>query len=341
MRPNSRRKRRQDEYGGDSHSVTPMAHDESNWLVSYADMMTLLFGFFVLMYSFSKIDEDKFEVVRKDLAKYFGGTLKDSVGSGNLKKKLETEISKIMGGEGGFNDQVQIKIKNNFIQMNFESQLMFAPGSAELTETSAKIVDKIAQELKKLPVEDIEINGHTDIDAIQSTVFPSNWELSASRSSRIVRRLSENGIEDKKLTAIGYGSSRPEFPHKDEAGAVIAENKAKNRRVVLNIRLKPDGNLSLKEIEKTGFRTISSTSTESSQTNAELLETNSKIVDIKKKLEETQLRYKEVTVRLKAAKELERSQKEMEKLTKKTEEMERKVQSIENNEINNSPPQNK
>lgn len=340
MRPSSRRKRRESEHS-DGHSVTPMAHDESNWLVSYADMMTLLFGFFVLMYSFSKIDEDKFEVVRKDLVKYFGGTMKDSVGSANLKKNLETEISKIMGGEGGFNDQVQIKIKNNFIQMNFESQLMFAPGSAELTESSAKIVDKIAQELKKLPVEDIEINGHTDIDAIQSTVFPSNWELSASRSSRIVRRLSENGIEDKKLTAIGYGSSRPEFPHKDEAGTVIAENKAKNRRVVLNIRLKPDGNLSLKEIEKTGFRTISSTHTESGQTSEELLETNSKIVDVKKKLEEAQLKYKEVAARLKAAKELEKSQREMEKLTKKTEEIERKVQNIENSELNNSTPEKK
>src|SRR3978361_1641788 len=53
-----------------------MVHDESNWLVSYADMMTLLFGFFVLMYSFSRIDEKKFEIVRKDVARYFGGQVK-------------------------------------------------------------------------------------------------------------------------------------------------------------------------------------------------------------------------------------------------------------------------
>lgn len=331
----SRRKRKKhdDDHGGSAH----LAHDESNWLVSYADMMTLLFGFFVLMYSFSKVDEDKFQVVRKDLVKYFGGTMKESVGASNLKKIIEAEVSKMMG-EGGFSDQVNIKVRDNYIQMNFESQLIFPPGSAELTASSANIVDKIAQELKKLPVEDIEVEGHTDIDAIQSAIFPSNWELSTARSSRIVRRLNENGLDDKKLTALGYGSARPEVPHADAAGKVIAENKIKNRRVILNIRLKPDGNLALADIEKMGFRSVASENIETAEEAKQIKETNDKTADIKKKIEAAKIKNNEIMAKLKAAKELENSVKEMDKLNKKNEELERKVQSIEKPESSTEVP---
>lgn len=322
-RSTSRRKNNHEEHGSPH-----MAHDESNWLVSYADMMTLLFGFFVLMYAFSKVDEDKFEVVRKDLVKYFGGTLKENPGASNLKKVLDAEISKMMG-EGGFKDQVKIKIKDNYIQMNFESQILFNPGSAELTPLSAKVIDKVATEVKKLPVEQIEVEGHTDIDAIQSAYFPSNWELSTARSSRIVRRFIENKMDEKWFTAVGYGSSRPNAPHLDPSGNAILENKTKNRRVVVNIRLKPDGNLSLEEMNKIGFRTVSSETPESQEAKEEIKKSNDKLAEVKKKIEEAQQRYKEMNEKLKAAKELEKSVKEMDKIVKKTEELERKVQSVE------------
>ncbi len=71
-----------------AHIEPAPVHDESNWLVSYADMMTLLFGFFVLMYSFSKIDEKKFEIVRKDVARYFGGQVKTNPTVKKAEKQL-------------------------------------------------------------------------------------------------------------------------------------------------------------------------------------------------------------------------------------------------------------
>lgn len=305
-----------------------MAHDESNWLVSYADMMTLLFGFFVLMYSFSKVDEEKFEVVRKDLVKYFGGTLKESEGASSLKKNIEVELSKMMG-DGGFSDHVKIKTSSNLVQLNFASHLVFNAGSAELTVQSAQVVDQIAKELKKFIVQEIEVEGHTDIDSINSPIFPSNWELSSARASRIVRRLAENGLDESKLVATGYSSSRPEFPHQSDQGEVIEENKNKNRRVVINIYLKPDGSLSASEMEKIGFRTVANDQIETEDDKIKK-DLNSKNDDLKKRLQEAQKRYQEMSEKLKAAKELERSIKEMEKLSKKTEEIERKVQSINN-----------
>lgn len=317
-----RRKRRDDDF-----ESAHMAHDDSNWLVSYADMMTLLFGFFVLMYSFSKIDEDKFEVVRKDLVKYFGGQLKESEGASNLKKNIEAQVSQMMG-EGGFNDQFKIKTSANMIQMSFESSVVFPAGSAELTAKSANLIDQISHELKNVPIQEIEIEGHTDIDGINSVYFPSNWELSSARASRIVRRIVENGFDEKKMVAVGYGASRPEFPHVDEKGQIIDENKAKNRRVVLNIYLKPDSSLSSAEIQKMGFRTVAAEDIETEDVKNKK-ELDIKNADIKVKLEEAQKRYKEMTAKLKAAKELEKSMKQMDELTKKTEEIERKVQSIE------------
>lgn len=308
------------------HEEVHLAHDESNWLVSYADMMTLLFGFFVLMYSFSKIDESKFEVVRKDLVKYFGGQLKESEGASNLKKNIEAQLSQMMG-EGGFKDQIKVTTANNMIQMNFESSVVFAAGSAELTPQSAQMIDKIVSEIKKVPIQEIEVEGHTDIDAIRSAFFPSNWELSSARASRIVRRMIENGFDDKKLIAVGYAASRPEVPHANDQGQIIEENKAKNRRVVVNIYLKPDSSLSTAEIAKMGFRTVANADIETEDMRIKK-ELDVKNADIKKKLEEAQQRYKEMTEKLKAAKELEKSQKQMEKLTKKTEEIERKVQSL-------------
>lgn len=319
----SRRKRNHEE-----EHPKEMVHDESNWLVSYADMMTLLFGFFVLMYSFSKIDEEKFEVVRKDLVKYFGGSLKEASFAWSIKKNIEQKITNMMG-QGGFKDQqMSIKVQDNSLKLSMQSQLLFAPGSSELTIESARLIDTVAQELKKLPLEQVEVEGHTDIDPIKSYVYPSNWELSTARASRIVRRIAENGMKEDFLVAKGYGSSRPEFPHLDEKGVSIEANKEKNRRVVIEIKLKPQQqNISYEQIEKMGFRKTASI--EDQQKIEELAEKKAQIDDMKKKLQDAQARFQEANQKLRSAQDLEKSVKEMETIAKKTEEVERKIQSIE------------
>ena len=97
-----------------------MVHDESNWLVSYADMMTLLFGFFVLMYSFSKIDEKKFEIIRKDVARYFGGQVKTNP----TVKRVEKEIDDIIT-QAGIDKNVVLVARDSELQLRFNGSFHF------------------------------------------------------------------------------------------------------------------------------------------------------------------------------------------------------------------------
>jgi chemotaxis protein MotB len=113
------KRRKADHSGGEA----AMAHDESNWLVSYADMMTLLFGFFVLMYSFSRVDDKKFEIVRKDVARYFGGQVKINP----TVKKTEEEIQDIISA-AGLDKKVQVVARDSEIELRFNGSLHFIPG---------------------------------------------------------------------------------------------------------------------------------------------------------------------------------------------------------------------
>ncbi len=138
MQPNKKGKHKSYHHDHEEHGEQHLAHDESNWLVSYADMMTLLFGFFVLMYSFSRVDQEKFAVVQKDLVKYFGGKMVDKPGSPErplqLRKDLEVALKTTLlegntskgtdnrveanGGDGGDSGNAQDSNATNIDKSN-------------------------------------------------------------------------------------------------------------------------------------------------------------------------------------------------------------------------------
>lgn len=214
----------------DSHTPPP-AHDESNWLVSYADMMTLLFGFFVLMYSFSRIDEKKFEIIRKDVARYFGGQIKTNP----TVKKVEKEAEEILT-QAGIDKNVQLIARDAELELRFQGSFHFIPGTATMTKDSEFILGKLIDMIKRTVKADaISVEGHTDDNPIGSTTFPSNWELSASRASTVIREFEKYGFDPTKMTAKGYGSSRPLLPNRDSKGEPLPENQELNRRVIVNI----------------------------------------------------------------------------------------------------------
>ena len=226
----SSNKRRHKKHKG-GHEDAPMAHDESNWLVSYADMMTLLFGFFVLMYSFSRIDDKKFEVIRKDVARYFGGQVKISP----TLIKVEQEAKDIIQS-GGLDKNVELVAKDSGIELKFNGTMHFIAGTSTLSPESAHVLNKLITMIKtNVKADTITVEGHTDDDPIFSTVYPSNWELSTSRASAVVREFEKYGFDPSKLTATGFGSSRPLVPNRDSKGNPIAANQESNRRVLVTI----------------------------------------------------------------------------------------------------------
>ena len=122
----------------------PEVHDESNWLVSYADMMTLLFGFFVLMYAFSKVDTEKFTVVRKEMAAYFGGKVEESP----AMVKIKDNINKIMQEQKISQDDIAVTTSDTGIRLEMKNNLLFKSGSAQLSEKSLPVLSQLINLVK-------------------------------------------------------------------------------------------------------------------------------------------------------------------------------------------------
>lgn len=219
-------------------SLKKKKHEEhenhERWLVSYADFITLLFAFFVVMYSTSSVNEGKYRAVSDSAQAAFNPSnyksKKIEVGPNILSSESKkTQIVSIVAirevlkelQENGKIDVFQDK-RGIVIRMN--DTAIFDSGSAEIRKSAIEAIDGLSVVIEGMK-ENIQIEGHTDNIPINSLQFPSNWELSSARATSIVRRFIEGGIDPKRLTAIGYGEYRPVADNDSE------ESRAKNRRV--------------------------------------------------------------------------------------------------------------
>lgn len=207
--------------------------DESNWLVSYADMMTLLCGFFIMMFSMAKLDEPKYEKVKEAVAKQFGGEYKSPT------ENMTKFMSQVMQEMGVDKDAI-LESDPTGVTITMQSLVFFDTLSADVTPQGKAILDKLVSSIKgRQDVEfkryKIVIEGHTDSRPILGGQFNSNWELSGSRASRVVRLFLDQGFAPDQLTAIGYADTYPIVPSRSPAGEWIEPNLSKNRRVVLRI----------------------------------------------------------------------------------------------------------
>jgi chemotaxis protein MotB len=211
------------------------SHDEGGegWLVSYADMMTLLVGFFVILMSFSKIDDEKLEELKESATKEFGGSYRAP--HEELAEKMTDALKKL-----GLGDEFILKRTATGLSISFYGTVFFAQGSADLRAEGNAIIEKVVHVIDaEAKGYRVQIEGHTDDVPLSSGgTFRNNWELSAIRSSRVLALFEKEGFSQKDLTAIGYGEARPMAKNRDESGEPIVENQAKNRRVVIQI-LKP------------------------------------------------------------------------------------------------------
>jgi chemotaxis protein MotB len=225
--------------------------NHERWLVSYADFITLLFAFFVVMYSISSINEGKYRILSDSLEGVFNqpdrsikpvpvgeerprttepdiATVAESARSETAPDPLQ-DIAQSMRaafGEMIMKDQMTVRGNELWIEIELNSSLLFSSGDALPTDMAFNIVEKIAKILA--PYENpIHIEGFTDNLPINTAQFPSNWELSTARASSIVRMLAMDGVNPGRLAAVGYGEFQP------IADNALAEGRARNRRVVL------------------------------------------------------------------------------------------------------------
>ena len=232
-----------------------IAYDHDNhdrWLISYADFITLLFAFFVVMYAISAINENKYRILASSLGDAFGKTpssdatvpqlpavaLPPEIKQRTLKQQQAIEeqahmtevasnlldVMAPLVKEG----KVRVTQSRRGVSIEINANVLFEPGRAELEARSLMVLRAVAEKLKNEPF-NLEITGHTDNVPISNSVFASNWELSAVRATSVVRLLADSGIAPARLSAIGREASQP------IASNDTAEGRARNRRVELMI----------------------------------------------------------------------------------------------------------
>jgi len=237
-------------------------HDR--WLVSYADFITLLFAFFVVMYSISSVEIGKYKQLTNSIGTAFSGNGSSGVNQTSTEKGLgargvtETKTSSIIkplplshlytekmrrerdsmaktGAEVSnklapmiAEGKIQVIQTSRGIRIDIQDNLLFSAGSADLSTAANSIISEIVPLIKDNQRK-IQVEGHTDNTPIHNTTFFSNWELSAVRASSVVRLLSALGISEQRLSATGLGASQPISENETESG------RAKNRRVSIII----------------------------------------------------------------------------------------------------------
>ena len=193
--------------------------DDEVWLVSYSDLMTLLFGFFVLMYVFASAKSGESEKVKEGLAKSFGGTYVPPYEELAEMLAQQAQDHPIM-------QMVEVQQPKDGMEITFRSNLLFPSGSSDLRPDVKSTMSMMAKMISKNVTDaEIFISGHTDDAPINTPRFPSNWELSGARASSVVREFIESGYDPKMLVAVGYAETRPAYPNRDKNGIPMATVK--------------------------------------------------------------------------------------------------------------------
>lgn len=211
------------------------------WLLTYADLITLLLAFFVMLYVFSKQDTRKYDAMTMQLKAIFSGgtgivdeggrtgseTIEAaSEGPSNveIRRQLEEQIKGLANNEG-LADNISVITDERGIVIRIMDKAFYDTGKADLKDKARATLDRIAPVIRTLPNE-IRIEGHTDNVPISTYEFKSNWELSVRRATEVVRYLVENGeISPNRISAAGYAEYRPVAENDSEA------NRALNRRI--------------------------------------------------------------------------------------------------------------
>ena len=217
--------------------------EEELWLTSYADMMTLIACFFILMMAFANYEEAGFQQKVEVIAEHFNKNKGKGEGKGEFKgdgkesdqkmKFFEDEISR----HPEIKKMAKISMKDGGLNVVFQGSDLFDDQSDEIDETVEKSLDTMVSIIRSLdPNFRILIEGHTDnIPPAPGSSFANNWALSSARAAAVVERFEIGGFEPSKLAVVGYADTRPTAPMMDSTGKPLPENQKLNRRVVIKV----------------------------------------------------------------------------------------------------------
>jgi len=224
--------------------------NSDRWLLTYADLITLLLAFFIVMYSMSRIDAEKFDAIKSQLTGILKGagtvaeegSTNDGPGAGLLKvgelQMLRQRIAEkfrlqqVSGSPANgtvfdrkLSEAVEVSVNERGMTIRIKDNVLFESGRATLRTEAREVLALVGGEVQGIS-NHICVEGHTDNHAIKTKTYPSNWELSTARATNVVRYLvEERGFKPQRISARGYGEFRPLVSN------VTREGRAKNRRV--------------------------------------------------------------------------------------------------------------
>jgi chemotaxis protein MotB len=252
--------------------------NEERWLLTYADMLTLMFALFMVLYSISSVNISKYETLQKSLKAAFSGSIlsgghaimqsgsqstsahrpatspvpaivpitpnipkpsdtsaqqiaKAMLAASGAKqeqqdfKKLQQELNSYAKSHGFGNEVKAVIDQRGLVVHVLTDKLLFDSGSATLQPAGLPLLEEVSHLLNVDRKHPITVEGNTDNQRIQTSQFPSNWELSAFRATTVLRFLAAHGVAEQRLSAAGYADLHP------LASNATAAGRARNRRV--------------------------------------------------------------------------------------------------------------
>src|SRR3954468_8248155 len=250
--------------------------NEERWLLTYADMITLLMALFMVMFSIANVNKSKLESLSQSLQEAFSGKILPggkSIQQSGASEKTQTpsptppipaitplvaQVSQKQADAQARQEQddftrikqdvdryarqhgLKSKIESTITQRGLVIRLLtdkvlFDSGQAQLKSQSGPLLTQVAKLLQLAPGHDVMVEGHTDSVPIRGSVYPTNWELSTARASRVVRYLVEHGAATLRMGASGYAALHPIATNTTSAG------RSRNRRVEIVLLRSKDG----------------------------------------------------------------------------------------------------
>ncbi|MBK8421951.1 flagellar motor protein MotB [Candidatus Villigracilis saccharophilus] len=236
-------------------------HHDERWLVSYADFITLLMVLFVVLYSMSQVNVEKYKILATSMRSAFslggpsqvvdsqinqaGGTSEDGTSKPIVvpgipegptqSEEVAGQLTSMLSSQN-LGSQVSVQTNIEGVLISLSERLIFADGQAELPPEALIVLDTIAEMM--LPIENkIKVVGHTNDTASINPLYPSNWELSLARATSVAKYLMNAGVAPERMIISGQGEYAPVFPNDTE------QHKGLNARVEIVIMYKVESNI--------------------------------------------------------------------------------------------------
>jgi chemotaxis protein MotB len=237
-----------------THVEGPHDNDE-RWLLTYSDLITLLFVLFVVMYAISTTDVRKFVALAQSVSAAFNADVMQGQQAISINNGQETTVQQEQSASGtspvqsdlnaikaaledyaigqGLGGEVQVGMAPQGIVIRLNDALLFTSGRAHLDDHALKLVGQVVDILKPLPNQ-VRIEGNTDDQAPDGVLYTSNWDLSTARALAVLKAMVDMNMDPARLSALGNAQYNPITPNVDDA------SRAKNRRVDIVVLYPPD-----------------------------------------------------------------------------------------------------